>query len=120
MKKKTESCRPGRNTPEVLKTRKFDAIRNQSTKLNRKWMNVYILPFPNNYRGITLTAIAAKVYNALLLTYIKLEIEKILIKKSGRLSKSTTPQILKIRRTIEGVPAKNPWATTARKLLQMI
>ena len=44
-----------------------------------KWTKGCILPFPKkgdlgitkNYRGITLTAIAAKVYNALLLSCIQ-------------------------------------------------
>ena len=53
----------------------------------------YILPFPKkanlgitDHRGITLTDISAKVYNALLLNHIKPETEKILRKKSDQLS----------------------------------
>ena len=50
-----------------------------------------ILPFSKkgdlgiikNYRGITLTSIVAKVYNALLLNRIELEIEKILRKNQN-------------------------------------
>ena len=68
--------------PEVWKTRQFDnlllrhcnAVYNQNP-INR-WMKGCILPFPKkcdlelakNYRGITLTPIAAKIYNALLRT----------------------------------------------------
>ena len=48
-------------------------------------MKACILPFSKNgdlgitkdYRGITFTVIAAKVYNALLLNYIRTEVEKI-------------------------------------------
>ena len=66
--------------PEVWKTRKFDDIllRHCNAVYNQnpidRWMKGCILPFPkkgdlklaNNYRGITLTSIAAKIYNALL------------------------------------------------------
>ena len=49
-----------------------------------KWTKGCILPYPKkfdlgitkNYRDITLTFITAKVYNALLLNHIKLEIKK--------------------------------------------
>ena len=78
--------------PEIWKTRKFDdlllryynAVYNQNT-IDR-WTKGCILPFPKkgdlriakNYRGITLTSLAAKVYNTLLLNCIEPEIEKIL------------------------------------------
>ena len=73
--------------PEVWKTRNFDdillrlcnAVYNQSCI--QKWTKGCILPFPKkgiteNYRIITLTAIAAKIYNAMLLDRIRPEIEK--------------------------------------------
>ena len=41
------------------------------------------LQITKNYRGITLTAIAAKVYNALLLHHIRHEVEKILGKNQN-------------------------------------
>ena len=80
-----------------------------------------ILPFPKkgdlgltkNYRGITLTSIAAKIYNALLRNCIELKIDSILRKNQngfGR-NRSTTSQILTIRRILEGVRAKNLHAT---------
>ena len=71
------------------------------------------LGITKNYRGITLTSIAAKVYNTLLVNYIKFEIEKILRKNQNgfRRNRSTTSQILTIRRIIEGVRAKNLVAT---------
>ena len=80
-----------------------------------------ILPFPKkgdlrlakNYRGITLTSIAAKIYNALLWNRIEPKIEGILRKNQigFRRNRSTTSQILTIRRILEGVRAKNLQAT---------
>ena len=77
-----------------------------------------ILPFPKkgdlglakNYRGITLTSIAAKIYNALLRNRIEPKIGSILRKNQNgfRRNRSTTSQILTIRRIIEGVWAKKP------------
>ena len=79
-----------------------------------------ILPFPKkedlglakNYRGITLTSIAAKIYNALLRNHIEPKIDNILRKKQNgfRRKRSTTSQIT-IRRILEGVRAKNLQAT---------
>ena len=75
-----------------------------------------ILPFPKkgdlglakNYRGITLTSIAAKIYNALLRNRIEPKIDNILRKNQNgfRRNRSTTSQILTIRRILEGVRAK--------------
>ena len=80
-----------------------------------------ILPFPKkgdlglakNYRGITLTSIAAKIYNALLRNRIQPKINNILRKNQNgfRRNRSTTSQILTIRRILEGVRAKNLQAT---------
>ena len=76
-----------------------------------------ILPFPKkgdlvlakNYRGITFTSIAAKIYNALLRNRIEPKIDNILRKNQNgfRRNRSTTSQILTIRRILEGVQAKN-------------
>ena len=76
-----------------------------------------ILPFPKkgdlglakNYQGITLTSVAAKIYNALLRNRIEPKIDNILRKnKNGfRRNRSTTSQILTIRRIFEGVRVKN-------------
>ena len=78
-------------------------------------------PFPKkgdhglarNYRGITLTSIAAKIYNALLRNRIEPKIDNILRKNQNgfRRNRSTTSQILTIRRILEGVRAKNLQAT---------
>ena len=80
-----------------------------------------ILPFPKkgdlrlakNYRGITLTSIAAKIYNALLRNRIEPKIDNILWKNQNgfRRNRSTTSQILTICRILEGVRAKNLQAT---------
>ena len=80
-----------------------------------------ILPFPKkgdlglakNYRSITLTSIAAKIYNALLRNRIEPKIDNILRKNQTdfRRNRSTTSQILTIRRILEGVRAKNLQAT---------
>ena len=77
-----------------------------------------ILPFPKkgdlrlakNYWGITLTSIAAKIYNALLWNRIEPKINNILKKNQNgfRRNRSTTSQILTI---LEGVPAKILQAT---------
>ena len=80
-----------------------------------------ILPFPKksdlrlakNYRGITLTSIAAKIYNVLLRNHIESKIDNILRKnqKGFRRNRSTTSQILTIRRILESVRTKNLQAT---------
>ena len=80
-----------------------------------------ILPFPKkgdlglakNYRSITLTSIAAKIYYALLRNTIEPKIDNILRKNQNGFwrNRSTTSQILTIRRILEGVWAKNLQAT---------
>ena len=86
-----------------------------------RWMKGCILHFPKNgdlglaknYRGMTLTSIAAKIYNALLRNRIEPKIDNILRKNQidFRRNRSTTSQILTIRRILEGVRAKNLQAT---------
>ena len=113
--------------PEVWKTRQFDdillrqcdAVYNQN-RIER-WMKGCILPFPKkgdlglakNYRGITLTSIASRIYNALLRNYIEPKIDNILRKNQNgfRRNRSTTSQILTIRRILEVVRANNLQAT---------
>ena len=75
-------------------------------------MKECILPFPKkgdlglakNYRGITLTSIAAKIYNALLRNRIEPKIDIILRKNPNglRRNRSTTSQILTIHRILVG------------------
>ena len=83
--------------PAVWKTKQFDNILLSlcyaSIKKNtiEKWMKVYILPFhkkgnfgiTKNYRSITLTATAAKVYNNLLHSHIHAKIKKIVEKNQN-------------------------------------
>ena len=92
--------------PEVWKTRQFDDIllRHCNAVYNQnpidRWMKGCILPFPKkgdlglakNYRGITLTSIAAKIYNALLRNRIEPKIDNILRKNQNgfRRNRSTT------------------------------
>ena len=111
----------------MWKTRQFDDILlrqcNAVYSQNRieRWTKGCILPFPKkgdlglakNYRGITLTSIAAKVYNVLLRNRIEPKIDNILRKNQNgfRRNRSTTSQILTIRRILEGVRAKNLQAT---------
>ena len=61
------------------------------------------LTIPENYRGISLTQTAAKVYNRLLLNIIRPELEKILRQNQNgfRPLRSTSSQILSLRRIIE-------------------
>ena len=92
-----------------------NAVYNQNTI--ERWMKGCILPFPKkddfrlakNYRGITLTSIAAKIYNALLRNRIEPKIDNILRKNQNgfRRNRSSTSQILTIRRILEGVRVKN-------------
>ena len=84
--------------PEVWKTRQFDDILLQQCNAvysqNRieRWTKGCILPFPKkgylrlakNYRGITLTSIAAKIYNALLRNHIEPKIDNILRNRQNR------------------------------------
>ena len=65
-----------------------------------------------NYRGISLTSIAVKIYNALLRNRIELKIEKILRKNQNAFPRNrfTTLQILTIRRILD-VRTKNLDAT---------
>ena len=113
--------------PEVWKTRQFDDIllRNCNAVYNQnpidRWIKGCILPFPKkgdlrlakNYRGITLTSIATRIYNALLRNHIEPKIDNILRKNQNgfRRNRSTTSQILTIRRILEGVRAKNQQVT---------
>ena len=84
-------------------------------------MKGWILPFPKkcdlglvkNYRGITLTSIAAKIYDALQRNRIEPKIDNIFRKNQNgfRRNRSTSSQILTIRRILEGVRIKHLQAT---------
>ena len=111
--------------PEVWKTRKFDDIllRHCNDVYNQnpidRWMKECFpkkgdLRLAKNYRGITLTSIVAKRYNALLRNHIEPKIDNILWKNQNgfRRNKSTTSQILTIHRILEDIRAKNLQAIT--------
>ena len=82
-----------------------------------RWREGYILPFPKkgnvsitkNYRGITLTSIAAKIFHLIILNRIRPDIDPILQKNQNgfRKNRSTSGQILTIRCILEGVKSKN-------------
>ena len=82
-----------------------------------QWTEGCLLPFPKkgdlgltkNYRGITLTAIAAKIYNLMLLNRLRPKIDPLLRRNQNgfRTNRSTSGQILTIRRILEGVKSKN-------------
>ena len=81
------------------------------------WTKSIIIPLPKkgdlsvppNYRGISLTPIAAKIYNKMLLNRIRPHIEPMLRKNQNgfRPNRSTTAQILALRRLVEGIKMKN-------------
>ena len=108
--------------PAVWKTREFDDIllRHCNAVYNQNTIDLcikgYIAPFSKkgdfrlakNYQGITLTSIAAKIYNTVLRNRIEPKIKNILRKNHNgfRRNRSTTSQILTIRWVLEGVHAK--------------
>ena len=104
--------------PEVWKTSQFDdillrqcnAVYNQN--MIDRWIKECILPFPKkgdlrlakNYRGITLTSIAAKIYNALLRNRIEPQIDNILW-KTKMASKEIDPRPHKYWPSVESLKA---------------
>ena len=113
--------------PDVWKTRQFDDIllRHCNAVYNQipidRWMKGCILPFPKkgdlglvkNYRGITLTSIAAKIYYGLLTKLHRTQNWQHSYEepKVFQRNRSTTSQILTICRILEGVRARNLQAT---------
>ena len=67
------------------------------------------LGIPKNYGGISLTCIAAKIYNMILLHHIQSPIENIFRDNQNdfRPGRSTVGHILTLRRLMEGIKAKN-------------
>ena len=125
----TEGKAPGPDgiPPEVLKRCNIDNI---MLKLANKVMlgekpdqlsesNLITIPKSgdlsntNNYRGIALSSIAAKVTNKLILNRIRDPIDKHLRPNQNgfRPGRSTTAHILALRRVIEGVKSRNLKAT---------
>ena len=110
--------------PEVYKSCDFDDICldlcNRALLENEKpelWSYMNIIPVPksgdlsntNNYRGISLICIIAKIYNRLILNRIRSVIDPRLRRNQNgfRSNRTTVAQILALRRIIEGVKANN-------------
>ena len=80
------------------------------------WVKSGLVPIPKkgdlgvtgNYRGISLTVIAAKIYNKILLNRIRKHLDPLLrINQNGfRAGRSTLAQILVLRRLIEEIRGK--------------
>ena len=80
------------------------------------WVKSGIVPLPKkgdlgdtgNYRGISLTVTAAKIYNKMLLDRMRPHLDPLLrINQNGfRSGRSTLAQILALRRLLEGIKAK--------------
>ena len=115
---------PDELPPEVYKSCDFDEICldfcNRALLENDKpdmWSYMNIIPVPksgdlsntNNYRGISLICIIAKMYNRLILNRIRSVIDpKLRYNQNGfRPKRTTVAQVLALRRIIEGVKANN-------------
>ena len=115
---------PDEIPPEVYKSCDFDEICldfcNRALLENDKpdmWSYMNIIPVPksgdlsntNNYRGISLICIIAKLYNRLILNRIRSVIDpKLRYNQNGfRPKRTTVAQVLALRRIIEGVKAKH-------------
>jgi hypothetical protein len=115
---------PDNIPPEVFKFCDFDEICldfcNKALLQNDKpelWSYMNIIPVPksgdlsntNNYRGISLICIIAKIYNRLILNRIRSVLDlKLRNNQNGfRPKRTTVAQILSLRRIIEGVKANN-------------
>lgn len=115
---------PDEIPPEVFKSCDFDDVCldfcNEALMNNDKpelWSFMNIVPVPksgdlsktDNYRGISLICIIAKIYNRLILNRIRSAIDlKLRINQNGfRPKRTTVAQILALRRIIEGVKANN-------------
>ena len=110
--------------PEVLKYCGLDAIiLDYANKLllnhekPQQWSDINLLPLPKqgdlgyttNYRGIALSAVAAKMVNKMLLLRIQPKLDPLLRPNQNgfRPKRSTTAHILALRRLIENVKRKN-------------
>ena len=120
---------PDNIPPEVFKNCDFDDCNfdeiclqfcNSALMENDKpdlWSFMNIIPVPksgdlgntNNYRGISLICIVAKMYNRMILNRIRSVIDlKLRINQNGfRPGRSTVAQILTLRRILEGVKANH-------------
>ena len=119
-----KSAGPDGIPPEVLKRCDFDGIivefaNDLLLHLNKpeQWSQGDIVPIPksgnlsqyNNYRGITLSQIAAKITNRMILNRIQPVLDPHLRPNQNgfRPGRSTTSHILALRRIIEGIKERN-------------
>lgn len=121
--KEGKACGPDGIPPEVFKHVDLDNIMlGFANKLldgekPEQWSNSELKPLPksgdlsttDNYRGISLSVIAAKLVNKMLLNRIRSKIDKHLRPNQNgfRPGRSTTAHILTLRRLIEGVRSHN-------------
>ena len=122
--KEGKSCGVDEIRPEIFKLCNIDDIilyfcnKALLDKMKQKqWSILNIIPIHkkgdlslgSNYRGISLTSLVAKTYNRMILNRIRPHLDCHLRKnKNGfRSGRTTTSQILALRRLIEGVKDKN-------------
>jgi len=125
--KEGKSCGADEIRPEVLKRCDLDDIvlefcnRALLGQKPKQWSMLNIIPIPksgdlslgSNYRGISLSSLVAKTYNRMILNRIRPQLDVHLRKNQNgfRTGRTTTSQILALRRIIEGVKDKNLEAT---------
>ena len=119
-----KSAGPDQIPPEVLKLCNLDSIlldMCNSSFMDRErveqWSLMNIIPVfksgnmldPNNYRGISLAPVAAKLYNRLILNRIRPALEPFMRHNQNgfRPKRTTTAQVLALRRIIEEVRKNN-------------
>jgi hypothetical protein len=119
-----KSCGEDGIVPEVLKWVPIDdlilSIINKaytSHELPAQWTTSNIVPIPksgdltntDNYRGISLSSVVAKVYNRMILNRIRPVLDPLLwTNQNGfRQKRTTVQQVLAIRRMIEGIKRKH-------------
>ena len=123
MIKEEKACGPDGIPPEVLRNCNLDGIMlGFANKLlegekPKQWSDSDLKPLPKsgdlstteNYRGISLSVIAAKLVHKMLLNRIRPEIDKHLRPNQNgfRPGRSTTLHILALRRLIEGMKSHN-------------
>ena len=118
-----KSCGEDGIVPEVLKWIPIDELildiinkAYNSQDLPTQWSISNIVPIPksgdltktDNYRGISLTSVVAKVYNRMLLNRIRPVLDPLLrTNQNGfREKRTTVQQVLALRRLVEGIKRK--------------
>ena len=112
-------------TPEILKRCNIDDIilefcntaMSGGNDAPDHWSVINIIPIPKsgdlslggNYRGISLSSLVAKVYNKMILNRIRPQLDPFLRPNQNgfRTGRTTTSQILALRRIIEGIKEYN-------------